>query len=797
MREYLISVCVPMYNATQYIRDCIESVLAQTFTDFELLIVDDGSTDDSCEIVGSYNDPRIRLLRNKHDYIDTLNLLLDEAKGKYIARMDADDIMCPDRLEIQYSYMENHENIDVLAGQADTFSSNINERSGNIRVKEGFICLSDLVEGCCIFHPTVMFRSASINGADKLRYRSCMKYAEDYDLWTRLLVKKKKIYNLEQVLTYYRCHEGQISAAHNNEQRQKSSAIRKWALEKQLEFENIAFNEHVDIPQTHNKLTIVIAFKNEGEEVERTINSIRGTAGYKVDIIAINDDSDDGYNYEEAIKDKGVFYVRNSYRLGAALTKERGAKLIRTPYFILLDAHMRFYDSNWANYIVEELDKNPNRLLCCKSISLHKDEQGVVTIKNKDKLPKGAFLSFEPNKFLPSIYWNYYEKCLPTCTENQVPCVLGAGYLTSKAYWNKIRGLQGLIHYGCEEAYISIKAWREGGGCYLLPNLKIGHIYRTKFPYSVYSLQYIYNQLLISESLFPTSEKMFARAVAWHLDQYTYNNAMELIALHEEQNKELFDYYKTLEKNSFAYVKMLNDVCYKAKSQSLRITDEELARAFEYILEHCSQNTDVGLFTGLSGLLIAELLYSEAGHDEVDEMLYSHWNTLEGEIESMHDLSFRNGLAGIGWALIYASSQSLIEDDIERELAIIDKKIMTMSIKRNEDYSFLDGVGGIYCYVVARLGYNKRNEVKIQTFSNDFLNEMDDMTESIQKNTDDWRTKNFVWQYAERYYADWSIQVPEFREIAELPNYIPKSKENWELSLNGIVGSIINKLIND
>ena len=90
-----ISICIPMYNAARFIKDCIDSVLSQSFQDLELLVVDDGSTDNSCDIVNSVRDNRIRLIRNQHDYVGSLNKLLDEAKGKYIARMDADDVMYP------------------------------------------------------------------------------------------------------------------------------------------------------------------------------------------------------------------------------------------------------------------------------------------------------------------------------------------------------------------------------------------------------------------------------------------------------------------------------------------------------------------------------------------------------------------------------------------------------------------------------------------------------------------------------------------------------------------------------
>lgn len=103
-----VSVCIPMYNSELYLRESIDSVLSQTFDDFELLIIDDGSTDSSCQIVESYSDPRIRLLHNCHDFIDTSNMLIDNAHGEYIARMDSDDRMLPNRLRMQVEIMDAH-----------------------------------------------------------------------------------------------------------------------------------------------------------------------------------------------------------------------------------------------------------------------------------------------------------------------------------------------------------------------------------------------------------------------------------------------------------------------------------------------------------------------------------------------------------------------------------------------------------------------------------------------------------------------------------------------------------------
>ena len=124
-----ISVCIPVYNASPFLRECIDSILAQTFIDFEILIVDDGSTDNSSDIVLSYTDSRIRLIKKNHDYIGSLNLLLREARGKYIARMDADDIMLKERLQIQYDFMEKHKDVDILGSAMQCFGEMITDKS--------------------------------------------------------------------------------------------------------------------------------------------------------------------------------------------------------------------------------------------------------------------------------------------------------------------------------------------------------------------------------------------------------------------------------------------------------------------------------------------------------------------------------------------------------------------------------------------------------------------------------------------------------------------------------------------
>lgn len=123
------------------------------------------------------------------------------------------------------------------------------------------------------------------------------------------------------------------------------------------------------------KLTVIIPFLNEGIEVARTVESVCQHANNQVDILVINDASNSLYDYEEMLKPYPATYIRNEKRLGIAASRDLGVKLIRTPYFLFLDAHMRFYEEGWAEQIVGYLEQDDRRLLCCQTHTLAKDEK--------------------------------------------------------------------------------------------------------------------------------------------------------------------------------------------------------------------------------------------------------------------------------------------------------------------------------------------------------------------------------------------------------------------------------------
>lgn len=218
MKQPKVTVLMGVYNGETYLREAIESILAQTFTDFEFVIIDDGSTDKSLEIIKSYTDPRIRLVRNPKNMrlIYTLNRGLDLAKGEYVARMDADDISDPTRLEKQVTFLDNHSKVGVCGTYVRIFT-----RIPGVGVTPKFPTKSEEIKATLLFenavqHPAVMLRKKIL---DKymVRYSSDFLHIEDYELWVRL-AKYCDFAIIPEVLLFYRLHAKQIGQVHGAKQ---------------------------------------------------------------------------------------------------------------------------------------------------------------------------------------------------------------------------------------------------------------------------------------------------------------------------------------------------------------------------------------------------------------------------------------------------------------------------------------------------------------------------------------------------------------------------------------------------
>lgn len=242
-----ISVLLPVYNCELYIREAVDSILNQTYTDFELLIIDDASSDRTVSLIESYNDSRIELIEKTLNtgYTNSLNLGLQLAKGKYIARMDGDDICLPERFAKQISFLEANSDVIVCGSWFSLIGSDrivkVPESHEDIKVA--------LLKGNCFAHPSVMIRKQSLE-MFSIVYDVSKEPAEDYDLWARL-VTKGKLYNLQEVLLDYRTHSNQVTKKHSD--KQKDSVMRtKRNLFNLLEF-NLLPEEELVLNKVLNK----------------------------------------------------------------------------------------------------------------------------------------------------------------------------------------------------------------------------------------------------------------------------------------------------------------------------------------------------------------------------------------------------------------------------------------------------------------------------------------------------------------------------------------------------------------
>lgn len=209
MNNPIISVLLPVYNCSEYIKESVESILNQTFSDFEILIIDDSSTDGTYEFLQTLTDSRIRLISKSKNtgYTNSLNIGIEIAKGEYIARMDGDDICLPERFEKQINFLKKNEDY-VLCGTWFKIFGNESARIIENPVSDVEIKLA-LLEYCSIGHPTVMIRNSVLKN-NNIYYDIEMEPAEDFDLWVRLS-PLGKFANLPEVHLNYRDHEKQIS----------------------------------------------------------------------------------------------------------------------------------------------------------------------------------------------------------------------------------------------------------------------------------------------------------------------------------------------------------------------------------------------------------------------------------------------------------------------------------------------------------------------------------------------------------------------------------------------------------
>ena len=226
-----VSILVPVYNSAPYLAETIKSVLNQTFKDFELILLNDASTDNSEDIIFKFTDKRIRYFKNEKNLgiSPTRNKLIELANrnSKYLAVLDNDDICLPQRLEVQVKFLDENPDISMCGTYFELFNSN--KKLPFLKSKiinAGFVwchplrpTLKDALKGNVLMHPTAMFRHADIKKY-ALCYREPYSPAEDYDIIKQALFLGLKLANIPQILLKYNLHGDNCSLT----QKQKMAA---------------------------------------------------------------------------------------------------------------------------------------------------------------------------------------------------------------------------------------------------------------------------------------------------------------------------------------------------------------------------------------------------------------------------------------------------------------------------------------------------------------------------------------------------------------------------------------------
>ena len=537
---------------------------------------------------------------------------------------------------------------------------------------------------------------------------------------------------------------------------------------------------------SNKKLTVIIPFLNEKQEVENTLKSIKEYSSNNIEIILVNDASTDGFDYKSVAKKYDAVYVENASRKGVAASRDLGVELCETPYFLLLDAHMRFYDHSWTQRIIDELEADQRTLLCCQTKVLKiKDD---VVFEPKGLPSHGAYIELNSGQGLIEPFWVLQEPA-GTSHLQTIPtaCVLGACYACNKTYWKYLKGLEGLKYWGSDESYICLKVWMEGGSCKLLKDVVIGHIYRTgKPPYDLDLKYRMYNRLFLIELFIP--EKYKKKFMSQYRLFFYLGLSESLLILYENKKiiNRLKNYYQQIFTRDFSFFETLNNQ-YSQEDRTIENPDEVLSNIIDRIENEFV--SDIGILKGRMGIIIFLFHYARfSSNDSYKELAEKMLTDTLADIRMDTHYGFGAGLSGIGWGIEYLYQQGFLEGDTNEILSDFDRRIMEIDPKRivnlNKDY----GLGGIVLYLLARL-YTIEKEKKENPFDSDYLSNVYNRISSVIEQQDaSCDSIGILIEFLDYYHGKKTIAQPEIYDVWCLLNPLKTPLQDLELSLLGASG---------
>lgn len=349
-----------------------------------------------------------------------------------------------------------------------------------------------------------------------------------------------------------------------------------------------------------NELTVIIPFLNEGNHIKKTLSTLRESAGDSVDVILIDDCSNDNYNYRRDAKNFNCQYMRNDVRKGVAGSRDRGIYAARTPFVYIVDGHMSFLKDDWYLKLPAALKEDPRAIWCTRSSGINADWKPN---KSRGEAMSGAYMRIidddEEHDYKAVLEPKWLHAAPREPDVLKIPCVLGANYFFSVDYYKKLGGLSGLRIYSGDEAFLCYKAWMEGGSCKLLNTVNIGHYYRNgqerDTVYRVDYTDYVYNKLFMVYTLFEPPEQ--ARAIARLQKIGTYPRAALELKKKWHVVESFRQYFRSIQTRPFSFIARMNRAvkdcclarkqymdCYEEAFEELKISEkinEEIDRALQ------------------------------------------------------------------------------------------------------------------------------------------------------------------------------------------------------------------------
>ncbi|WP_454879765.1 glycosyltransferase [Sphingobacterium detergens] len=538
-----------------------------------------------------------------------------------------------------------------------------------------------------------------------------------------------------------------------------------------------------------NQISIIIPFLNEKEEVENTLISIRKYTN-NIPIILINDASDNDYDYTNLQAKYNTTYIVNKERLGVAKSRDLGISKCSTEYFLLLDAHMRFYENGWEEKICSVLNKNKEAIVCCQNRPLFKQQGELVETGRKGYGAKITLSDTNENLFL-TLKWIYKEN-LKSSSVEEIPNILGAAYAASKTYWKKLYGLAGLEQYGSDEVYLSTKCWLSGGRCLLIKDIEIGHIYRKKFPYHVQTAAMLYNNIIILKLLFPQKYNIYLSSLMKkRVASSVYRHAHYKYLKNSEELGQLKGHYKNLFIKNFSIIEKLNDFPQILVNKHNQLAVPE--PIFQMLKSRVANEREIGL-NGRMGIIISLFLYSECYPIEISsDFLKQLLEETLSQLTPNTKYHFCDGFLGIGWALEYLIQKGFVEADRDQILLGIDNLLLNTDLVSINNFDLNTGILGILHYLVARIS-QRNNEHPY--FTKEYIRSLYNEYSKYQNYFDEYiEIFNKLFCYTEGICIEDQISIADLINLHEIEINNDSSSLFGGLSCAGIVDLVENDRI--